>query len=86
MAPSLEERVAAIEARNAKVESDKAWETSLARRAGIALVTYIVISCTLMVIGHDGAWIHSVVPVIGYLLSTLALRFVRKEWQKRFHA
>lgn len=84
MTPSLEERVAAIEERNNRVEADKAWETSFARRAGIAVVTYIVISCTLMVIGHDGAWIHSVVPVLGYLLSTLALRFLRTAWQKKF--
>jgi hypothetical protein len=79
---SVEERLAAIEARNAKVEADKAWETSWARRGSIAFVTYIVISLMLMVIGHDGAWVHSLIPVIGYLLSTLALRFVRAQWQK----
>jgi hypothetical protein len=80
---SLEERVAAIEARNAKVESDKGWETSLARRGSIAFITYVVISLTLVVIGHEGAWVHSLIPVIGYLLSTLALRFVRDQWQKQ---
>ena len=40
---SLEERVAKIEARNAKVEADKAWETSWVRRFSIALLTYGVI-------------------------------------------
>jgi hypothetical protein len=80
---SVEDRLAAIESRNAKVEADKAWETSLVRRGSIAFITYIVISLTLMVIGHDGAWVHSLIPVIGYLLSTLALRFVRNQWQKQ---
>jgi hypothetical protein len=80
---SVEDRLAAIESRNAKVEADKAWETSLVRRGSIAFITYIVISLTLMVIGHDEAWVHSLIPVIGYLLSTLALRFVRNQWQKQ---
>ncbi len=79
---SVEDRLSAIEARNAKVETDKAWETSWARRGSIALITYVFISLMLMVIGHDGAWIHSLIPVIGYLLSTLALPFVRTQWQK----
>jgi hypothetical protein len=78
---SVEDRLSAIEARNQRVEADKAWEISWARRGSIAFVTYIVISLTLMVIGHDGAWIHSLIPVIGYLLSTLALPFIRKQWQ-----
>ncbi len=82
MPASIEDRLAAIEARNAKVETEKAWETSWVRRGSVALITYIVISIMLMIVGHDGAWIHSLVPVIGYLLSTLALPFVRQQWQK----
>ncbi len=83
MTDSIEERLRRIEERNARVELDKRWETSWTRRAGVALVTYVVVSCTLMVLGHEGAWLHSIVPVIGFLLSTLALRFVRRQWVKR---
>jgi branched-chain amino acid transport system substrate-binding protein len=83
MTESLEDRVAALEARNARVENDKAWETSPLRRISIAVITYIVISLLLMAIGHEGAWIHSIVPVLGYLLSTLALHYIRGRWQKK---
>lgn len=84
MTKSLEERVAAIEERNNRVEADKGWETSFVRRAGIALVTYLVIGCTLIAIGNDNPWINAIVPVLGFLLSTLAMQFLRKLWQKKF--
>lgn len=37
----LEKRVVAIEKRNKKVETDKAWETSWIRRICIMILTYI---------------------------------------------
>ena len=40
----LAQRVAKIEARNKKVESDKAWEMSLARKLLVAVLTYLVVS------------------------------------------
>ena len=39
----LEERVEKIEERNKKVEADKSWETSLARKIIIAIMTYVTI-------------------------------------------
>ncbi len=53
----LEKRVAAIESRNAKVELDKAWETSWARRISIGLLTYGVIVIYLIAIGNDKPFI-----------------------------
>ena len=40
----LEDRIALIEQRNSRVEADKAWETSWARKVSIAFVTYIVVA------------------------------------------
>ncbi len=78
----LEKRIAAIEKRNKKVELDKKWETSFTRRASIALLTYFVIVCYLVVIGNNKPFVNGLVPVAGFLLSTLALRIVRNLWQK----
>ena len=39
----LENRVAEIEARNKRVEADKAWETSTARITIITLLTYVIV-------------------------------------------
>jgi len=76
-------RLAAIEARNQRVDGDKAWETSWARRGLIAVVTYGCAIILLTLLGHDGAFKHAVVPVMGYLLSTLSLPFIKALWLKQ---
>jgi hypothetical protein len=80
---SIEERVAAIEARNRRVEGDKEWETSLVRRGGVLLVTYLLATLTLAVIGTETPYIMAVIPTLGFFLSTLTLSFVRERWERR---
>lgn len=80
---SLEQRVARIEARNAKVESDKAWETSWVRRGLITLLTYIVIVIFLLVIDKDQPFINAIVPCLGFILSTLTVSWVKNIWTTR---
>lgn len=83
---AFEERLAAIEQRNQRVQADKAWETSWVRRGLIAAVTYLCGIILLSLLGHDGAWRHASVPVMGYLLSTLSLPPVKRIWMKRIFA
>ena len=80
----LEERVKKIEERNKKVELDKRWETSWTRKICIMLLTYIVvIAYSYIVRNYDNILLSSLVPVIGFTLSTLSLRLVRKIWEKQ---
>lgn len=79
----LEARVAAIEKRNAKVEKDKAWETSWTRRLTITTLTYVVAACYLTLINNDRPLINALVPAGGFLLSTLLLPQIRSLWQKQ---
>lgn len=79
----LEQRVAAIEARNRRVEKDKAWETSGVRKAAIAALTYIVVVLFFFAIGNELPFINAVVPVMGFLLSALALDGIRKLWESK---
>ena len=83
MKRTVEQRLAAIEARNAKVETDKAWETSWTRRVSIAALTYLVVLIYLFVIGNDNPFINAVVPPTGFILSTLLLRNIKSQWQLR---
>ena len=39
----LEKEIRSIKKRNARVEKDKAWETSLTRRLCICVLTYLVV-------------------------------------------
>lgn len=79
----LTQEIEKIKERNHKVELDKAWETSWTRRLCICLLTYLVVVLYSYCISKiSNIWLSSVVPVIGFTLSTLSLRFVRKIWQR----
>lgn len=77
---NLEEEISKIKKRNARVEADKAWETSYFRRAIIAIGTYIVILVFLIIIEAPNPYLAAAVPAIGFILSTLTLPFLKKWW------
>ena len=71
-----------IKNRNKKVETDKAWETSWTRKICIALLTYFVVVLYSYIISQfSNIWLSSLVPVFGFILSTLSIKFVRKIWE-----
>ena len=76
-------RLEQLEARNTRVEADKAWETSWIRRIGIMLLTYLVVVSYLHFVVHIDPWINALVPVIGFFLSTLTLSLLKAQWLKR---
>lgn len=79
----FEKRLKAIEQRNQRVEKDKAWETSIFRRALITLLTYGVVSTYLLAIDADSPFVTAVVPAVGYFLSTLVIKSVKDWWINR---
>lgn len=80
----LEKEIKKIQERNKRVELDKAWETSWTRRICIIILTYIVVIIYSYVIREfDNIFLSSLVPVIGFTLSTLSLKLVRKIWENK---
>lgn len=69
-----------IRERNARVEADKAWETSVTRRGIISLFTYAVVVLFLVLIDAPNPWLNALVPAGAYVLSTLTLPFIKKWW------
>jgi hypothetical protein len=74
----LEDAVKRLEERNRRVEGDKAWEVSLTRKLSVALLTYVVAVPVLLSIGSSKPFLDGLIPVIGYLLSTLSLPAIRR--------
>jgi len=73
-----------IKERNKRVELDKAWETSVTRKLCICVLTYLVVLLySYMINKVNNIYLSSVVPVIGFMLSTLSLRILRRIWEKR---
>ena len=82
----LKEEIEKIKNINASVELYKAWETSWTRRLFICLLTYLVVVVYSLTINKiSNIWLSSVVPVVGFTLSTLSLKFIRKIWEKKIH-
>lgn len=80
----LEKEIKEIKERNRRVEKDKAWETSWTRRICIMILTYLVVIAYSYVIRKiDSIFLSSLVPVIGFTLSTLSLGLVRKIWENK---
>lgn len=77
---SLIERIEKIEERNAKVEYDKAWETSWTRRVLLVLFTYLAIGLYLWAIHILHAWMNAIVPAVGFMISTLTMPFFKNLW------
>ncbi len=73
----------ALEARNARVEADKAWETSWVRRSTIMVLTYVTVVGYLHFVIHIDPWLNALVPVLGYFLSTVTLSAVKHWWTAR---
>jgi uncharacterized membrane-anchored protein len=81
---NLVKRIELLEARNKRVDADKAWETSWIRKILIMILTYLVVISYLHFVVHINPWINGFVPVIGYFLSTQTISIVKKRWiQKR---
>lgn len=79
----VEQEIEKIKERNERVELDKAWETSNMRRICICILTYIIVVIYSALINTiSNIWLSSLVPVIGFILSGMSLKVIRKQWEK----
>lgn len=79
----LEGEIDRIKERNKRVEGDKAWETSWARRIFIGISTYILIAIFLIIIHVDKPFVSAIIPAIAYLISTLSLGVLKSWWLEK---
>ena len=80
----LKKEIEEIKQRNKRVELDKKWETSWTRKLCIMVLTCVVVVVyTTIITKITNVWLSSLVPVIGFTLSTLSLKMVRKIWEKK---
>lgn len=79
---TIEKRLERIEQRNQKVELDKEWETSIARKVVIAILTYAVIVLFFYMAELPQPFINAIVPTVWFVLSTLSLTYFKQWWIK----
>lgn len=76
----LETRVAQIESRNKRVETDKAWELSRVRAIFIAISTYVLIFIFMKLINDNHPFLNALIASLGYLVSNSTYGFLKKRW------
>ena len=79
----LKKEIEQIKKRNKKVESDKAWETSISRKIIIAVLTYIVIVIFFYFARLPNPFVNSIVPALAFILSTLTLSILKQLWLRK---
>lgn len=81
----LKQEIDNIKARNKRVESNKAWETSWFRRFLILIFTYIVIVIFFLFVKLPNPFLNAVVPSIAFFLSTLTIPLFKRFWIKKIY-
>ena len=81
----LHKEIDQIKIRNERVEADKAWETSWARKIIILILTYLVIVLFFYTVQLPHPLVNAVVPSIAFVLSTLTVPLIKQWWIKKIH-
>lgn len=79
---NIEQEIIDIKERNRRVEADKSWETSASRKLIVAVLTYFVVVIFFFFAGLPKPFVNSIVPTLGFVLSTLSLPVFKKIWVK----
>lgn len=79
----LQNEINSIKERNARVELDKAWETSFTRKLLILALTYGVVVIFFSVADLPNPFVNAIVPSLGFFLSTLTVPWVKHVWMRR---
>lgn len=81
----LQSEIDKLKERNKRVEADKAWETSWARKIIISILTYIIMVIFFYYADLPNPPINAVVPALAFILSTLTIPIFKKLWLKYFY-
>jgi hypothetical protein len=77
---ALESAVSELRQRNKRVEADKAWETSLARKAVVSFLTYAITASVFWALGVPTPFRNALIPLAGYVISTLTIPWAKSRW------
>ena len=74
----LGNKIKQIEERNHRVEGDKLWETCWLRKMLILIFTFVFASAYLFVANTTNPFLGAIVPCVGFLLSTITIKPIKK--------
>jgi hypothetical protein len=81
---NLEKEIEVLKERNARVEVDKAWETSYFRVLLISGIIYVIAVKVLYLVGSPNYYLNAIMPAVGYFISVQSLPFIKQWWIKKY--
>lgn len=81
---NIEKEILKILERNKKVEAEKAWETSMERKALIIIITYVFMLFFMNMIWVNNIFLNALIPTFGFFLSTLSVNFLKDKYIKKY--
>lgn len=76
----LKNEIEEIKRRNVRVEIEKAWEISLARKIIVSILTYVVIVLFFIFVDLDRPFTNAIVPTLGFIVSTFSIGVFKNFW------
>ena len=76
----LEREIELIQARNRRVEADKAWELSTTRTVFISVMTFGLLYAFFHLINSESAFLNALISSVAYLLSTFSYGILKSWW------
>lgn len=80
-----EEEIKRIKERNAKVETDKAWEISKTRRIILAIFIYVFASIIFLSIKVQNPFLNALIPTCAFIISMASFPFFKEFWVKNIY-
>lgn len=81
----LKDEIQKIKEQNARVEVDKAWETSSTRRITIAIFVYLFSAAIFFSINAPSPFVIALIPMIAFLFSIEAFPILKNFWIKNIY-
>ncbi len=78
----LQQEVEKIKQRNQRVELDKAWETSLARKIILLILTYLVVVIFFLITHLPDPFANAAITSLTFIISSLTIPLFKKWWLK----
>lgn len=80
---ALQDEIVQIQARNRRVEADKAWELSGTRTAFISITTFILLYVFFVLSKSGAPFLNAFISTVAYLLSTFSYGILKSWWLEK---
>lgn len=81
----IEDDIKKLKQRNKKVEQNKAWEVSIARKSILSILIYICVLICFLYLDISNPFFNAIIPTTAFILSTMSMTWFKYLWLNKFY-